>query len=72
MPQLTADEYQAVRAAYLELMTGQEVARVVLPSGKRLDYYQRDITKLENLLNGYEMASGATACRVYAKHLRRR
>lgn len=70
--QLTAAEYALVRAAYLELMSGQEVARVILPSGKRIDYFQRDITKMENLLSGYEIAQGTTHARVYAKHIRRR
>ena len=70
--ELTAAEYATIRAAYLELVSGQEVARVILPSGKRIDYHPKDMAMLAGLISGYELATGSAACRVYAKHLRRR
>jgi hypothetical protein len=70
--QLTEAEYTALRTAYLELLTGQESARVVLPSGKRVDYHPKDLAHIANLINGYEIATGATRVRTYAKNIRRR
>jgi hypothetical protein len=69
---LTPEEYQALRTAYLSLLTGQETANVVLPSGKRIEFFQKDIERLENLITGYEMTKGIVAVRTYAKHVRRR
>jgi uncharacterized protein len=70
--ELTAAEYATVRAAYFSLISGQEVARVILPSGKRIDYHPKDIKYLAALVSGYEMANGTAAVRTYARNVRRR
>jgi hypothetical protein len=69
---LTEAEYQALRAAYITLESGGEVARVILPSGKRIDYHPRNKDSLLLQISNYEIANGLTHARVYAKNIRRR
>ncbi len=69
---LTDTEYESVRAAYLELFTGQETSQVVWANGKTVSYFKKDAENLKMLIDGYEAANGTSHVRTYAKNIRRR